>query len=132
MALEKQEHIAITNKPEFIHIIDRCIKSLEQNFNSTDSETARDILISRMINDIRLGNTDVMIRLSALNTIFEHRHLFKNPNSDLVHIQYAYEDLLKETTDEAISKQIKTNLNILKNELVTSYFDHWDSDHWDS
>lgn len=129
-SLEKANSVEIDTKQEaqnieFVDIIDNCIRNLEKTLTPLDNQNihyiARDVLITKIINDIRLGNTDVMVRLSALDTIFDFRKVFPDQLSDLIHIQYAYEDFSKTITDESSLNQISEKLDILKKELFFLY-----------
>lgn len=125
--MHEQKKTDTPQELEFLDTIHTCIHNLEKALDPLDNHnihsTTRDILITRIINDIRLGNADVMLRLSALNTIFDYRRLFPDQLSDLVHIQYAYEDFSKIITDESSLNQITEKLNILKKELFFLYLE---------
>jgi len=80
------------SKEEFVGIINTCLLNLKEE--QGDKETLSGIIIMRIINDIRLGHSNINIKLETLDKIFKQRLLLNNPNTN-DHIRLAYEDLLE-------------------------------------
>jgi hypothetical protein len=100
------ENLVDTNNEEFVDIINRCLSNLE--LEKGNKKTMLNIIQMRIINDIRLGVTDVNDRLKILDNIFEKRTLLDKQTKQS--IKLAYEEFFKKINHPKTRSDIESKI----------------------
>jgi len=100
-------------KENFIEVIENCLTNLEKPYSNKDKLS--EIIVMKIINNIRLWFSDNKIKLNILNKIFEKKSFIKYENINK-QIILSYEQIREKIEDINTISDIDKKIEILKNE----------------
>lgn len=114
-----QATIGDTKGYEFIDTIDRCLNNLETSIWDTISGG---IIIQRIINDVYLGTSDILIRLNTLDKVYEKRAIINYLTGEWIQTATStlldtYKYLLKDINNPQKRNDVEEKIKVLSEEV---------------